>query len=836
MSDKETLDLPLNGNGNGDSRIIPVNVEDEMKSSYINYSMSVIVSRALPDVRDGLKPVHRRILYGMLELGLGAGRPYKKCARIVGDVMGKYHPHGDAAIYDTLVRMVQDFSLRYPLVDGQGNFGSVDGDGAAAMRYTEARMNRIAEEMLSDIDKNTVDFVPNYDESIMIPSVMPSKIPNLLVNGSDGIAVGMATRIPPHNLIEVCNAAIAMIANETLSSADLMQHVTAPDFPTGGIIFGKQGIRDAYLTGRGKIVVRAKASIEQPEKASGRTKIVVSEIPYQVNKTRLIERIVDLVNEKKIEGIADIRDESDRDGMRLVIELKREAVPEVVMAALYKHTPMQESFGVIMLALVHGVPRVLTLREMISEFLEHRNEVTLRRVRFELQQALDRLHILEGLQIAVDHIDEVISIIRAASSPEVAGMELRDRFGLSEKQAKAILDMRLARLTGLERQKLADEIREVKAKIAELEPLAKDENRHLRLEVVRTELEEIKEKYGDKRRTEVVEDEAEVTIEDLIAPEEMVVTISHSGYVKRFPVSGFRKQGRGGRGSQGATTKDDDWVETLFIASTHDYILFFTDRGKCYWLKVYQIPQMGRGTRGKALVNLIERSAEEKVRAYVTVKEFADDRYVLMCTKRGTVKKTALSEFSNPRSNGIIAINIEDGDELLDAALTDGSNEVIIGTTEGKAVRFNESDVRAMGRTAIGVRGVLLKPGIDAVGMIVVRGDSTILTVTEKGYGKRSDVSDYRLTKRGAGGVLALKTTDKTGRMVAMKEVGDNDDLIIITEQGVVIRQSVKDVRTMSRVTQGVRVIKLDNGDKVADVAKIVNEEDDGEMELDTDV
>lgn len=836
MSDKETLDLPLNGNGNGDSRIIPVNVEDEMKSSYINYSMSVIVSRALPDVRDGLKPVHRRILYGMLELGLGAGRPYKKCARIVGDVMGKYHPHGDAAIYDTLVRMVQDFSLRYPLVDGQGNFGSVDGDGAAAMRYTEARMNRIAEEMLSDIDKNTVDFVPNYDESIMIPSVMPSKIPNLLVNGSDGIAVGMATRIPPHNLIEVCNAAIAMIANETLSSADLMQHVTAPDFPTGGIIFGKQGIRDAYLTGRGKIVVRAKASIEQPEKASGRTKIVVSEIPYQVNKTRLIERIVDLVNEKKIEGIADIRDESDRDGMRLVIELKREAVPEVVMAALYKHTPMQESFGVIMLALVHGVPRVLTLREMISEFLEHRNEVTLRRVRFELQQALDRLHILEGLQIAVDHIDEVINIIRAASSPEVAGMELRDRFGLSEKQAKAILDMRLARLTGLERQKLADEIREVKAKIAELEPLAKDENRHLRLEVVRTELEEIKEKYGDKRRTEVVEDEAEVTIEDLIAPEEMVVTISHSGYVKRFPVSGFRKQGRGGRGSQGATTKDDDWVETLFIASTHDYILFFTDRGKCYWLKVYQIPQMGRGTRGKALVNLIERSAEEKVRAYVTVKEFADDRYVLMCTKRGTVKKTALSEFSNPRSNGIIAINIEDGDELLDAALTDGSNEVIIGTTEGKAVRFNESDVRAMGRTAIGVRGVLLKPGIDAVGMIVVRGDSTILTVTEKGYGKRSDVSDYRLTKRGAGGVLALKTTDKTGRMVAMKEVGDNDDLIIITEQGVVIRQSVKDVRTMSRVTQGVRVIKLDNGDKVADVAKIVNEEDDGEMELDTDV
>ncbi|MCL4305622.1 DNA gyrase subunit A [bacterium] len=836
MSDKDNLELQLagNGNGNGENRIIPVNVEDEMKSSYINYSMSVIVSRALPDVRDGLKPVHRRILYGMLELGLGAGRSYKKCARIVGDVMGKYHPHGDAAIYDTLVRMVQDFSLRYPLVDGQGNFGSVDGDGAAAMRYTEARMNRIAEEMLADIDKNTVDFVPNYDESIMIPSVMPSKIPNLLVNGSDGIAVGMATRIPPHNLNEVCDAAIAMIADDTITTEGLMQYVTAPDFPTGGIIFGKQGIRDAYLTGRGKIVVRAKANIEQPEKANARVKIVVSEIPYQVNKTRLIERIVDLVNDKKIEGIADIRDESDRDGMRLVIELKREAVAEVVMNALYKHTPMQESFGVIMLALVKGVPRVLTLRDLIGEFIEHRNEVTLRRVRFELQQAMDRLHILEGLQIAVDHIDEVISIIRGASSPDTAAMELRDRFGLSEKQAKAILDMRLARLTGLERQKLADEIREIKAKIAELEPLAKDENRKLRLEVVRKELEEVKEKYGDKRRTEVVEDEAEVTVEDLIAPEDMVVTISHSGYVKRFPVSGFRKQGRGGRGSQGATTKEEDWVETLFIASTHDYILFFTDRGKCYWLKVYQIPQMGRGTRGKALVNLIERSADEKVRAYVTVKEFADDQYVLMCTKRGTVKKTALSEFSNPRSTGIIAINISEGDELLDAALTDGDNEVIIGTTEGKAVRFHESDVRAMGRTATGVRGVLLKPHVDAVGMIVVRGDSTILTVTEKGYGKRSGVADYRLTKRGAGGVLALKTTDKTGRMVAMKEVGDADDLIIITVQGVVIRQSVKDIRAMSRVTQGVRVIRLDDGDKVSDVAKIVNEEDE-EIELDTE-
>ncbi|MCC6476866.1 DNA gyrase subunit A [bacterium] len=832
MSDKETLDLPLNGNGNGESRIIPVNVEDEMKSSYINYSMSVIVSRALPDVRDGLKPVHRRILYGMMELGLGAGRPYKKCARIVGDVMGKYHPHGDQAIYDTLVRMVQDFSLRYPLVDGQGNFGSVDGDGAAAMRYTEARMNRIAEEMLADIEKDTVNFVPNYDDSIQIPSVLPARFPNLLVNGSDGIAVGMATRIPPHNLGEVIDACVALIDDESLTTNDLTKFVLAPDFPTGGIIFGRQGIYDAYNTGRGRIIVRAKANIEQPEKANQRTKIVVTEIPYQVNKTRLIERIVELVNDKKIEGIADIRDESDREGMRLVIELKREAVPEVVMASLYKHTPMQESFGVIMLALVHGVPRVLKLRDIIAEFLEHRNEVTLRRVRFELEEARNRLHILEGLQIAVDHIDEVINIIRAASSPETAAAELRATFGLSEKQTKAILDMRLARLTGLERQKLLDEIREVKARIAELEPLARDENRRLRLEFVRKELLELREKYGDKRRTEIVDDEAEVTIEDMIAPEEMVVTISHSGYIKRFPVSGFRKQGRGGRGSQGATTKEDDWVEQLFIASTHDYILFFTDRGKCYWLKVYQIPQMGRGTRGKALVNLIERSADEKVRAYVTVSEFAEDRYVLMCTKRGTVKKTSLSDFSNPRSTGIIAINIAEGDELLGAQLTDGDGEVIIGTAEGKAVRFSETDVRAMGRSATGVRGVLLKPGVDAVGMIVVRGDSSIVTVTEKGYGKRSDVSDYRLTKRGAGGVLALKTTDKTGRMLAMKEVAESDDLIIVTEQGVVIRQSVNTIRSMGRVTQGVRLIKLDEGDRVADVAKVVNEDEEVEGDL----
>ena len=820
----DTLNLPMPGNGNGGERIVPVNVEEEMKTSYINYSMSVIVSRALPDVRDGLKPVHRRILFGMMELGLGAGRPYKKCARIVGDVMGKYHPHGDAAIYDTLVRMVQDFSLRYPLVDGQGNFGSVDGDSAAAMRYTEARMNRMAEEIIADLDKETVDFVPNYDDTMKIPSVMPSRIPNLLVNGSDGIAVGMATRIPPHNLREVCDACIAMIDNPSVTVVDIMRHITAPDFPTGGIIFGRQGIRDAYMTGRGRITVRAKANVEEPSKPAGRTKIVVTEIPYQVNKTRLIESIVGQVNDKKIEGIADIRDESDRDGMRLVLELKREAVPDVVLSQLFKHTPMQETFGVIMLALVKGVPKVLTVREMIEHYLEHRHEVVLRRTEFELREAQDRMHILEGLQIAVDNIDEVIEIIRKSSSPEVASVELQQAFKLSEKQAKAILDMRLARLTGLERQKLADEIKELTKRIAFLAELAG--SRTKRMAVVKSELVELRNKFGDDRRTEVVDDTGEVTIEDLIAQEDMVVTISHGGYIKRFPVSGFKKQGRGGRGVQGQSTKEEDWLEHLFVASTHDYILFFTDKGRCYWLKVYQIPQLGRGTRGKALVNLIERSAEEKVKAFVTAREFDPEHYVIMCTKNGTIKKTSLDEFSNPRSSGIIALNIADGDELISAALTDGQSEILIGTSEGKAVRFNEQDVRPMGRAATGVRGVSLKPGLRAIGMIATSENASVLTVTELGQGKRSKVKDFRLTKRGAGGVLALKTTPKTGPMVAMMEVAEDDELIIITANGVVIRTSMDKIREMGRVTQGVRLIKLDSGDKVADVAKVVKDED----------
>ncbi|MBI5060009.1 DNA gyrase subunit A [candidate division KSB1 bacterium] len=824
----DDLHLPL-GNGNGSERVLPQNIEEEMRTSYINYSMSVIVSRALPDVRDGLKPVHRRILYGMMELGLGAGRPYKKCARIVGDVMGKFHPHGDAAIYDTLVRMEQDFSLRYPLVDGQGNFGSIDGDSAAAMRYTEARMARLAEEMLADIDKETVDFVPNYDETMQIPSVLPAKVPNLLINGSDGIAVGMATRIPPHNLREVVNACIAMIENPVINVQELMQHVIAPDFPTGGIIYGKNGVYEAYTTGRGRITVRAKANVEEPAKASGRTKIVITEIPYQVNKTRLIETIVSMVNDKKIEGVADIRDESDRDGMRLVLELKREAMPDVVLSQLFKHTPMQETFGVIMLALVHGQPKVLDLRQVIDAYLEHRHSVVLRRAMFELKEARDRMHILEGLQIALDNIDEVIHIIRNASSTEVASAELQAAFQLSERQAKAILDMRLSRLTGLERQKLADEIRELRARIDHLTALV--ESKDLRMKLIRQELEEVRDKYGDNRRTEIVEDTAEVSIEDLIAPEEMVVTISHSGYVKRFPVSGFRKQGRGGRGSQGATTKEEDFIEHLFVASTHDYILFFTDKGRCYWLKVYQIPQLGRGTRGKALVNLIERSAEENVRAFVTVKDFAEDRYVLMCTKNGTVKKTALSDFSNPRSNGIIAINIEEGDELIEAAITNGQNEVIIGTNEGKAVRFTETDVRPMGRNAMGVRGVLLKGAARAIGMIVAHEGASILAVSELGYGKRVASEDYRMTKRGAQGVLTIKTTPKTGQLVAMKEVTENDDLIIITTNGVVIRQSMADIREMGRVTQGVRLIKLDAGDKLSALAKVVKDEDEtGEL------
>ncbi len=830
-NDKQTNLLPENGNDNGNGtgeRVIPINVEDEMKNSYLDYSMSVIVSRALPDVRDGLKPVHRRILYGMHELGLGAGRAFKKSARIVGDVMGKYHPHGDMAIYDTLVRLVQSFSMRYPLIEGQGNFGSIDGDRAAAMRYTEARLKRLAEEILNDFDKDTVDFVLNYDETLKIPAVLPSKLPNLLVNGSDGIAVGMATRIPPHNLREIVDGLCAMIDKPEITTEQLMEYVTAPDFPTGGIIFGREGIREAYTTGRGRLIVRAKANIEEATKPGARDRIVVTEIPYQVNKSRLIEKIVFLLGQKKVEGIADIRDESDRDGMRLVIELKREAIADIVLSQLFKHSPLQETFGVILLALVGGIPKVLTLRDIFEHFLEHRHEVVLRRTQFELKQAKDRMHILEGLQTALDHIDEVIEVIRAATSPDVAQRELMATFELSERQAKAILEMRLQRLTGLERKKLHDEMVELRAKIEEFEQLMA--SREARMVLVKDELVELAEKYGDDRRTLVVDETADVNVEDLIAPEDMVVTISRADYIKRFPVSGFRRQGRGGRGSQGARPKEEDAIQHLFVASTHDYILFFTDRGKCYWLKVHEIPQMGRGSRGKALVNFIEPLIEERVRALVTVSDFEEGRYVMMVTRKGTVKKTSLSDFKHPRKSGIIAIKIDSDDELLDAVMTEGDSEIVIGTSQGKAVRFHESEVRPMGRAAQGVRGVRLPEGAQAVGMVVASEGSTILIATERGYGKRSLSSAYRLTKRGAQGVLALKTTPKTGPMVSMMNVTDDDDLLIITGAGVVIRQSVKAIRKMGRVTQGVRLIRLDPGDKIADIARVLpeNGEDEG--------
>ncbi len=825
---KQTNLLPENGNGNGNEtgeRVVPINVEDEMKNSYLDYSMSVIVSRALPDVRDGLKPVHRRILYGMHELGLGAGRAFKKSARIVGDVMGKYHPHGDMAIYDTLVRLVQSFSMRYPLIEGQGNFGSIDGDRAAAMRYTEARLKRLAEEILNDFDKDTVDFVLNYDETLKVPAVLPSKLPNLLVNGSDGIAVGMATRIPPHNLREVVDGLCAMIDKPEITTEQLMEYVTAPDFPTGGIIFGREGIREAYTTGRGRLIVRAKANIEEATKPGARDRIVVTEIPYQVNKSRLIEKIVFLLGQKKVEGIADIRDESDRDGMRLVIELKREAIPDIVLSQLFKHSPLQETFGVILLALVGGIPKILTLRDIFEHFLEHRHEVVLRRTQFELKQAKDRMHILEGLQTALDHIDEVIEVIRAATSPDVAQRELMATFGLSERQAKAILEMRLQRLTGLERKKLHDEMVELRAKIEEFEQLMA--SREARMVLVKDELVELAEKYGDDRRTLVVDETADVNVEDLIAPEDMVVTISRADYIKRFPVSGFRRQGRGGRGSQGARPKEEDAIQHLFVASTHDYILFFTDRGKCYWLKVHEIPQLGRGSRGKALVNFIEPLIEERVRALVTVSDFEEGRYVMMVTRKGTVKKTSLADFKHPRKSGIIAIKIDSDDELLDAVMTEGDSEIVIGTSQGKAVRFHESEARPMGRAAQGVRGVRLPEGAQAVGMVVASEGSTILIATERGYGKRSLSSAYRLTKRGAQGVLALKTTSKTGPMVSMMNVTDEDDLIIITGAGVVIRQSVKDIRKMGRVTQGVRLIRLDPGDKIADIARVLPENGD---------
>ncbi len=815
-------------------KIKPRALEDEMKASYIDYAMSVIVARALPDVRDGLKPVHRRVLYGMSELGLTYNKPTKKSARIVGEVLGKYHPHGDTAVYDSMVRMVQDFSLRYPLVDGQGNFGSVDGDSPAAMRYTEARLKRISEEMLRDLDKNTVDFVSNFDDSLQEPSVLPAYLPNLLVNGSSGIAVGMATNIPPHNLGEVIDGLIALIQNRSLESEDLMKFVKAPDFPTGGIIFGYEGVKSAYLTGRGKIIVRAKANIETLK--NDRENIVITELPYQVNKANLIEKIAELVRAGKIEDISNIRDESDRDGMRIVIETKRASQPDVILNQLFKHTQMQVTFGVIMLALVNGVPKVLTLKEMMSHFLDHRMDVLVRRTKYELEAAEKKAHILEGYIIALDNIDEVIETIKKSKDVETARANLMRKFKLSEVQAKAILDMRLQRLTGMERKKIEDEYKETIKLIERLRGILDNEER--RISIISEELLAVKERYNDSRRTEIIYDYKDFSLEDIIAEEDVVVTISHRGFIKRFPVSGYRKQGRGGTGVTGAGTKDEDFIEHMFIASTHHYIMFFTDKGKVYWLKVYEIPEAGRAARGRSIQNLIQKEKDESITAFVNIKDFPDDKYLIMATENGTIKKTVLSAYSNVRKGGINAINLVEGDRLIEVKISDGSNDIIIGTKNGMAIRFKETDVRAMGRTATGVRGINLNEGDIVIGMIVVKRDNTLLVVTEKGFGKRSKISDYRITHRGGKGVITVKTGEKNGKLIAMLEVGDTDELVIITTHGMVIRQGVGSIRVMGRNTQGVKVIRLKDDDSIADIARAIPEngnkhleEDNGEKE-----
>ncbi len=810
-------------------RVLARLLEDEMRESFIDYSMSVIVQRALPDVRDGLKPVHRRILYAMSELGLSPGRAYKKSATVVGEVLGKYHPHGDSAVYDSMVRMVQEFSLRYPLVDGQGNFGSIDGDSAAAYRYTEARLTPLAIEMLSDIDKDTVAFVDNFDGRLKEPTVLPSAVPNLLVNGSSGIAVGMATNIPPHNLREVVEGVVALIDDPETPQEMLEEIVRGPDFPTGGYICGREGIREAYRTGRGRVVMRAKAEIEQLDVNSER--IVVTEIPFMVNKSRLIEQIAQLVRDKKLTDIRDMRDESDRDGMRIVIELKRDAIPQIVLNRLYKHTQMQSTFGTILLALVDGVPKVMGLREMLLHFIDHRHVVVVRRSEHDLQKAQEREHILEGLKIAVDRIDEVIKIIRGSDDTDMASGRLQERFELSERQAKAILDMRLARLTGLEMEKLESELEEVRATIAGLQEIL--ESRERRMEIVKEELLQISEKYGDDRRTEIIGERADLDIEDLIAEEIMVITVSHDGYVKRISMDTYRAQRRGGRGLQGMGTKDEDWVEHLFVASTHDYLMIFTRSGQCHWVKVWRIPQSSRHSRGKPIVNLLNLDPNDEIASVVPVREFVDDMYLMFCTRQGTVKKSALSDYGNVRSVGLNAINIREGDELIDVQLTQGDNEILLATRDGMAIHFHESDARVMGRVTQGVRGIRLSKGDEVVGMVVLsRPDSTLLVVTEKGMGKRSEVDAYRLQRRGGKGVINIRTSKKTGKVVAVKGVIPDDQLMIITRNGVVNRQKVDEIRVIGRATQGVRLINLDEGDRVMDVARIlVDDQTDDEVE-----
>jgi DNA gyrase subunit A len=808
-------------------RILPRLIDDEVKESFINYSMSVIVARALPDVRDGLKPVHRRILYAMNDLGLVPGRPYKKSATVVGDVLGKYHPHGDSAVYDALVRMVQDFSLRYPLIDGQGNFGSPDGDAAAAYRYTEAKLLPIAMEMLADIDKNTVDYAPNFDDHLTEPRVMPAAIPNLLVNGSSGIAVGMATNIPPHNLREVVSAVLLLIDKPDASIEELAKLVKGPDFPTGGFIYGRNGIKDYQATGRGRIVMRARAVIEEKE-SSGRSQIVVTEIPYQVNRAELVKSIAELTREKKLEGISDLRDESS-DTTRIVIELKRDAIPRVVLNQLYKHTTMQASFGVIMLALVPDVrtrqlvPKVMGLKEVLEHYITHRHEVIVRRAQFEIDKALDREHILEGLKIAVDNIDEVIKVIRKADNPETASAQLQKRFKLSERQAEAILNMRLARLTALEVGKIEEELKEVRAEIKGLRALL--ESRPKRMALMKSELTKIVDKYGDERRTEITSDQGDFTIEDLIAEEDMVVTVSHSGYIKRTSITTYRRQRRGGKGLTGQELRDEDFVERLYVGSTHDYILVFTNDGRCYWLKVYEIPQAGRATKGKPIVNLINVSPDTQIQAMVFVREFKEDEFLLFCTRNGTIKKTRLSEYSNVRSAGIKAIKIEAGDELIEVAVTSGNNDIVIATKHGLSIRFHESDVREMGRDTTGVKGIELGKDDRVVGMVVIKREATLLCVTSRGLGKCTHIDEYRVQRRGGKGILTVNRTEKTGDVVGLMEVLPEDEIMIITRGGMIIRSPVSQVRVAGRATQGVRLVNLDGSDVVTAVARVIPED-----------
>ncbi len=811
---------------NSAAEVVPINIEEEMKGSYLDYAMSVIIGRAIPDVRDGLKPAHRRILYAMYREGILAGKRFSKCAGVVGEVLKKYHPHGDAAVYDTLVRMAQDWNMRYPLIDGQGNFGSIDGDSAAAYRYTEARLKHMAEELLADIDKETVDFIPNFDGTTVEPTLLPSKVPNLLINGSDGIAVGMATKIPPHNLSEVVDGISALIDNPDLTVKELMKIIPGPDFPTGAFIHGREGIRQAYETGRGSLQIRARVLIEPMAKGE-RESIVVNEIPYQVNKARLIERIADLVRDGKIDGISDIRDESDRDGMRIVVELKRGVVSGVVLNQLYAHTAMQQSFGIILLAIVGGQPRLMNLKEALALFIDHRKEVVVRRTAYDLRKARERAHILEGLKIAVENIDEVVALIKKSKEPATARAALMKRFEMSEAQAQAVLELRLQRLTGLEREKIIAEYQELLKLIKQYEAILADEK--LVLKIIREELAEVKQKYGDERRTVIKSKTDDLTVEDLIQEEEMVVTVSHRGYIKRNPISIYRAQRRGGRGKQGMVTREEDFVEDLFIASTHSYVLIFSSVGKVYWLKVHEIPQVGRVARGQAITNLVNMAPTERIAAILPVREFAEGQFVVMTTRQGVIKKTELMAYSNPRSGGIIATTIDDDDELISVRLTSGSQQVLLTTREGQAIRFAEEDVRPMGRTARGVRGITLGKGDLVVGMDVLATDASILTITQNGYGKRSPCDEYRVQSRGGSGIITIKVSDRNGPVCGVMQVTDADDIMIVTDGGKVIRSRAKEIPVIGRNTQGVRLISLEQGEKVVTVARLA--EDEGEEE-----